>query len=45
MSTNFLKPVTLPNVVVVKARVVKKAGRKIWVRGAIEDGEGQWFPC
>ena len=41
MTTKYLKPVKLPSIVVVRARVVKKDGRKIWVRGAIEDGEGE----
>lgn len=41
MTTNFLKPVKVPGVVVVRSRVVKKAGRKIWARGTVEDGEGE----
>lgn len=49
---NYKKPVALPQVVVVRGRVVKKDGkRKIWVRGRIEDkdgavlgeGEGLWI--
>ncbi|KAK3902120.1 HotDog domain-containing protein [Staphylotrichum tortipilum] len=40
MTTNFLKPVKVPGVVVVRSRVVKKEGRKIWARGTVEDGEG-----
>jgi len=27
---------------VVRSRVVKKDGRKIWVRGSIEDGPGEF---
>ncbi len=42
MTTKYLKPVKVPSIVVVRGRVVKKDGRKIWVRGAIEDGEGKW---
>ncbi|AEO55269.1 hypothetical protein MYCTH_2053582 [Thermothelomyces thermophilus ATCC 42464] len=41
MSISFLRPVKLPGPVIVRSRVVKKQGRKIHVRGAIEDGEGQ----
>ncbi len=41
LTTNFLRPVKVPGVVVVRSRVVKKVGRKIWARGAIEDGEGE----
>ncbi|KAL2167399.1 hypothetical protein VTG60DRAFT_1349 [Thermothelomyces hinnuleus] len=40
MSISFLRPVKLPGPVIVRSRVVKKQGRKIHVRGAIEDGEG-----
>lgn len=42
MTTKFLKPVKLPGVVVVRSRVIKKEGRKIWVRGSIEDGDGEF---
>lgn len=41
MTTNFLKPIKLPCVLIVRSRVVKKAGRKIYVRGSIEDGNGE----
>ncbi|KAK4150921.1 HotDog domain-containing protein [Chaetomidium leptoderma] len=40
MTTKFLKPVKLPGVVMVRSRVVKVEGRKIYVRGSIEDGDG-----
>ncbi|KAL2158997.1 hypothetical protein VTH06DRAFT_3028 [Thermothelomyces fergusii] len=40
MSITFLRPVKLPGPVIARARVVKKEGRKIHVRGAVEDGEG-----
>ncbi|SPQ23542.1 a637a9e9-0546-438f-856b-f130bb39db6c [Thermothielavioides terrestris] len=39
MTTKFRKPVKVPGVVVVRARVFKKEGRQIYVRGSIEDGD------
>lgn len=45
MTTSFLKPVKVPGVVMVRARVVKKIGRKIWVRGTIEDEHGEFGEC
>lgn len=44
MTTRFLKPIGLPNVVLVRSRVVKRDGRKIFVRGTIEDGDGEYWP-
>jgi acyl-CoA thioesterase FadM len=44
MTTTFLKPVTLPGVVLVRSRVVKVEGRKLWVRGCIEDSDGESHP-
>lgn len=43
MSVNFLRPVRVPGIVLVKSRVVRKQGRKIFVRGAIEDEDGEFF--
>ncbi|KAJ4300331.1 hypothetical protein N0V88_003004 [Collariella sp. IMI 366227] len=40
MTTTFLKPIKLPGIVLVQSRVVKREGRKVWVRGAIEDANG-----
>lgn len=45
MTTSFLKPITLPGIVMVRSRVVKKTGRKIYVRGSIEDGDGEFGGC
>ncbi|KAK4662791.1 hypothetical protein QC763_603210 [Podospora pseudopauciseta] len=50
-NTNLQKAIKLPMVVVIRGRVVKKAGRKIMVRGCIEDqngnimaeGDGLWI--
>ncbi|KAK0735706.1 HotDog domain-containing protein [Apiosordaria backusii] len=39
-NTNFRRPIKLPMVVLVRGRVVKKTGRKIMVRGCIEDKNG-----
>jgi hypothetical protein len=39
----FRKAVKLPQVVLVRGRVVKKEGRKIFVRGSIEDKDGKWL--
>ncbi|KAL2200548.1 HotDog domain-containing protein [Corynascus similis CBS 632.67] len=40
MSISFLKPVRIPGPVIVRSRIVKKQGRRIYVKGAVEDGEG-----
>ncbi|KAK4165864.1 HotDog domain-containing protein [Cladorrhinum sp. PSN259] len=50
-TTNYRRPIKVPQVVLVRGRVVKKDGRKIFVRGCIEDkngnvlaeGEGLWI--
>ncbi|KAK4214864.1 Thioesterase/thiol ester dehydrase-isomerase [Rhypophila decipiens] len=39
-NTKFLRPVKLPQVVLVRGRVIKLDGRKIHVRGTIEDKDG-----
>ncbi|KAK4126158.1 hypothetical protein N657DRAFT_688758 [Parathielavia appendiculata] len=41
MTISFLKPARLPGAFIVRARVVKKQGRKLWVRGTLEDGDGE----
>ena len=43
MTTSFLRPVKLPGPVIVRSRVVRKQGRKIYVRGTIEDGDGEFY--
>ncbi|KAH6631833.1 HotDog domain-containing protein [Chaetomium tenue] len=40
MHTSFLRPVRLPGPVIVRSRVVRRERRKIYVRGTIEDSEG-----
>jgi acyl-coenzyme A thioesterase PaaI-like protein len=42
MHTSFLKPVRLPGPVIVRSRVIRKERRKIYVRGTIEDGDGEF---
>ena len=42
-NARYRKPVRLPQVVLVRGRVVRKEGRKMIVRGAIEDKDGE-FP-
>ncbi|KAK4146791.1 HotDog domain-containing protein [Dichotomopilus funicola] len=41
LKVDFKKPVKLPGVVLVRSRVVKKEGRKIYVRGTIENEAGE----
>ena len=40
LKINYKKPVRTPSVVLCRARLDKKEGRKLWVTGQIEDGEG-----
>jgi acyl-coenzyme A thioesterase PaaI-like protein len=40
MQVKFLKPVLTPTVVVVKGSVTGCKGRRCWVEGTLEDGEG-----
>ncbi|KAL2120668.1 hypothetical protein VTJ04DRAFT_4695 [Mycothermus thermophilus] len=40
ITTRFRKPIKLPAMVQGKARVVKRTGRKIFVRGLVEDEHG-----
>ncbi|KAK4107051.1 hypothetical protein N656DRAFT_720865 [Canariomyces notabilis] len=40
INTNFRKTINLPQVLLVRARVVKKEGRKIYVRASIENKDG-----
>lgn len=42
-TTNYRRPVKTPQIVVVRGRVVKKEGRKLRVRGSMEDKDGE-FP-
>jgi len=39
-NTRFHRPIKLPQVILVRARVIKREGRKIHLRGAIEDKDG-----
>jgi thioesterase superfamily protein 4 len=41
LNMKYLAPVTTPGIVLGRARVVKAEGRKIYIRGAIEDSEGK----
>ncbi|KAK4193721.1 HotDog domain-containing protein [Podospora australis] len=39
-NTSFKRPIKVPQAVLVRGRVVQKKGRKLMVRGAIEDAQG-----
>ncbi|KAI0132518.1 HotDog domain-containing protein [Xylariales sp. AK1849] len=39
-TTNMKRPIRTPQVVLIRGRVVKKEGRKLYVRGTIEDEDG-----
>ena len=41
-NTKFIRPIMLPQVVLVRGRVVKRDGRKLSVRGTIEDKNGRF---
>jgi acyl-coenzyme A thioesterase PaaI-like protein len=41
INTNFRKTINLPQVLLVRARMVKKEGRKIYVRASIENKDGE----
>ncbi|KAI5812015.1 thioesterase superfamily protein [Pyronema omphalodes] len=40
LNTQFRRPVRTPGVVVVRARCMKREGRKFWAEAKMEDGEG-----
>ncbi|KAM7184504.1 HotDog domain containing protein, partial [Naviculisporaceae sp. PSN 640] len=40
LNTKYIRPIKLPQIVLVRGRVVRKNGRKIVVRGTIEDKDG-----
>jgi thioesterase superfamily protein 4 len=40
LKIDYKKPLRTPGIVLCRARLEKKEGRKIWVKGQIEDGEG-----
>lgn len=42
-TTNFRRPVRTPQVVLVRGRVVKREGRKLHLRGSMEDKNGKSF--
>jgi thioesterase superfamily protein 4 len=37
---DYKKPLKTPNVVLTRAAIEKIEGKKLWVRGSIEDGSG-----
>lgn len=41
LNMKYLATVTTPGIVLGRAKVEKAEGRKIYIRGAIEDGEGK----
>ncbi|KAI1267158.1 HotDog domain-containing protein [Xylariaceae sp. FL1019] len=40
LTTEYRQAIKLPQVVLIRGRVTKKAGRKIWAHGTIEDKDG-----
>jgi acyl-coenzyme A thioesterase THEM4 len=40
LKVDYKKPVRTPSKILCRAKVYKKEGRKMWVTGTIEDGEG-----
>ena len=40
LNVQYKKPVRTPGVILLRAKVVKREGRKLWVEASIEDGEG-----
>ncbi|KAK6861026.1 thioesterase superfamily domain-containing protein [Apiospora arundinis] len=40
-TTNFRRPVRMPQVVLVRGRVIKREGRKLHLRGSMEDKNGE----
>lgn len=46
LTTKYKRTIKTPQVVLVRGRVVRKEGRKMFVRGTIEDKDGEfWFYC
>ncbi|KAI9879709.1 MAG: hypothetical protein M1830_007494 [Pleopsidium flavum] len=43
LNVEFKKPVPTPGIVVSKARLTRAEGRKLWVRGAMEDERGNVY--
>lgn len=43
MDLKFKKSVPVPGVVLCRSVIVRREGKKLWVRGTIEDGEGTVF--
>ena len=41
LNTTFKNLVPTPSVVVCRSRVVRRAGKKIWIEGTLEDGTGR----
>jgi len=41
LSVDYLAPVSTPCVVLARAWLLEMVGRKIWVRGVLEDGDGK----
>jgi acyl-coenzyme A thioesterase PaaI-like protein len=41
LTVDFHRPVNTPGVILARAWLLKITGRKIWVRGVLEDGEGK----
>ena len=40
LTVEYKKPVRTPGTVMARAWIVKIEGRKVWVEGVVEDGEG-----
>lgn len=41
LNTTYLRPVLVPGTFMVSSRILRSEGRKHWVAGQIEDGQGQ----
>ncbi len=39
LAVEYMRPVKTPGTVMVRARIVDVDGRKVWVKGRVEDGE------
>lgn len=42
-TTKFRRAVSPPQIVLIRGRVLRKEGRKIWVKGTIEDKDGEYI--
>lgn len=43
LNVTFKKPLPTPSVVLCRTWLERRSGRKLWIRGTVEDGEGRLF--